>query len=131
MPGDAQLISRDPSDTPEAEGGYSQGLSVRGASELLFISGQIPQGRDGTVPTGFEDQCRLVWHNIVATLETAGLDVSHLVKVTTYLSGREHAATNSAVRQEVLGAHRPALTVVIAGIFDPAWLLEVEAIAAV
>jgi len=28
------------------------------------------------------------------------------------------------------GAHRPAMTVVITGIFDAAWLLEIEAIAA-
>jgi hypothetical protein len=30
----------------------------------------------------------------------------------------------------VLGQHAPALTVLIAGIFDEAWLLEIEAIAA-
>ena len=125
-----QLIPRDPSDAPEALGGYCQGLSVRGASELLFISGQIPQDRVGQVPPGFEDQCRMVWRNIVATLEAAALDVGQLVKVTTYLSSREYAATNSAVRREVLGDHRPALTVVVAEIFDPAWLLEIEAIAA-
>jgi hypothetical protein len=37
---------------------------------------------------------------------------------------------NTRVRNEVLGGHRPALTVVIAGIFDPRWLLEVEVVAA-
>jgi hypothetical protein len=30
----------------------------------------------------------------------------------------------------VLGGHSPALTVIIADIFDSAWLLEIEAIAA-
>jgi hypothetical protein len=34
------------------------------------------------------------------------------------------------VRQEVLGTHRPALTVIITGIYDERWLLEIEAIAA-
>jgi hypothetical protein len=29
----------------------------------------------------------------------------------------------------VLGGREPALTVVIAGIFDEAWLLEIEAVA--
>lgn len=58
------------------------------------------------------------------------MSVANLVKVTTFLGDREHAAVNSAVRKEVLGEHRPALTVIIAGIFDPARLLEVEAIAA-
>jgi 2-iminobutanoate/2-iminopropanoate deaminase len=130
MTGDLELITRDPSDVPEALGDYCQGLSVRGAKELLFVSGQIPQDPAGHVPSDFESQCRLVWHNILATLDAAGLDVSSLVKVTTYLSSRDHAATNSEVRREILGDHRPALTVVVAEIFDPTWLLEIEAIAA-
>lgn len=33
------------------------------------------------------------------------------------------------VRQEVLGDRAPALTVVIATIYDEDWLLEIEAIA--
>lgn len=37
---------------------------------------------------------------------------------------------NAIVCREVLGGHSPALTVVIAGIFDEKWLLEIEAIAA-
>jgi 2-iminobutanoate/2-iminopropanoate deaminase len=125
-----QLIPRDPADAPPALGGYCQGMSIRRASELLYVSGQIPVDRTGDVPTAFEDQCRLAWRNLLATLESAGMGVANLVKVTTYLSGRQHAATNSAVRREILGDHRPALTVVIAGIFDTDWLLEIEAVAA-
>jgi enamine deaminase RidA (YjgF/YER057c/UK114 family) len=129
-PSDLEIVSRDPSDAPEALGGYSQGMSLQGATELLFVSGQIPEDRAGNVPADFEGQCRLVWRNVLATLRAADLDVTNLVKVTTFLSNREYAATNSAVRREVLGEHRPALTVVIADIYDPRWLLEIEAIAA-
>lgn len=50
--------------------------------------------------------------------------------LTTFLGGRDIASVNSDVRREFLSDHRPALTVVIAEIFDPAWLLEIEAIAA-
>jgi hypothetical protein len=41
-----------------------------------------------------------------------------------------HRQENSAIRQEVLAGLTPALTIIIAGIYDPAWLLEIEAIAA-
>jgi enamine deaminase RidA (YjgF/YER057c/UK114 family) len=58
------------------------------------------------------------------------MEVRNLVKVTTFLSDRRYAATNTAVRQWVLGDHEPALTVIITGIFDSRWLLEIEAIAA-
>ncbi len=46
----------DPVSVPEATGGYVK-VEVEGASRLLFVSGQIPQTRDGYVPVGIEDQC--------------------------------------------------------------------------
>ncbi|MFD1547605.1 RidA family protein [Nonomuraea guangzhouensis] len=125
-----KLIPINADSAPEALGGYTQALAVEGASRLLFISGQIPQTREGTVPEGFEAQCRLVWSNLLAAVREAGLEVSSLVKVTTFLSDRRYAEANGAIRREVLGAHTPALTVIIAEIFDSAWLLEIEAVAA-
>jgi len=125
-----RLSPVDPVSIPEATGGYVNALEVEGASRLLFVSGQIPQTRDGHVPAGIEDQCRLVWKNLMLTLEEAGMGVTNLVKITTFLSDREHAGVNTAVRHDFLGDHRPSLTVIITGIWDPAWLLEIEAIAA-
>jgi enamine deaminase RidA (YjgF/YER057c/UK114 family) len=58
------------------------------------------------------------------------MSMNNLVKVTTFLSSREYRTENSTIRQQVLGEHTPALTVIITGIYDPAWLLEIEAIAA-
>ena len=37
---------------------------------------------------------------------------------------------NRRVRQEVLGERSPALTVIVTGIFDERWLVEIEAVAA-
>jgi enamine deaminase RidA (YjgF/YER057c/UK114 family) len=115
---------------PRPEGGYAQAVHVRDPTRLLFISGQVPQRRDGTVPADFRSQAEVTWANLLAQLEAAGMGVENLVKVTTFLASREHAAANREVRQAVLGAHAPALTVVIAEIFDERWLLEIEAIAA-
>ena len=66
----------------------------------------------------------------MAQLEAADMSVTNLVKVTTFLSSREYASQNSEFRQEILGTHSPALTVIITGIYDEHWLLEIEAIAA-
>lgn len=114
----------------QPSGGYSQALYVQGANRLLFISGQIPESADGHVPTDFRSQAKLVWSNIVAQLEAANMGVSNLIKITTFLSSREHASLNSEVRREILGNHSPALTVIITGIYNEQWLLEIEAIAA-
>jgi 2-iminobutanoate/2-iminopropanoate deaminase len=122
--------SHDPIDVPVAIGGYTNAIEVAPGHRLLFISGQIPETAGGVVPEGAEDQCRLIWQHIVACLRSAGMGITDLVKVTTFLSSRDIAPVNTMVRQEVLGEHRPALTVVVAEIFDSKWTLEIEVVAA-
>ena len=117
-------------EAPPAVGGYAQAVHLRDVTELLFISGQVPEDPAGLVPASFVEQCRLAWANVATQLAAARLSVHDLVKVTTFLSAREYAAESQRVRVEVLGGHRPALTVVITDIFDERWLLEIEAIAA-
>jgi enamine deaminase RidA (YjgF/YER057c/UK114 family) len=85
---------------------------------------------DDKVPESFEDQARLVWRNIDAQLKAAGMSKADLVKVTTFLADRHHTMANREIRSEYLGSIGPAMSVVIAAIFDEKWLLEVEAIAA-
>lgn len=115
---------------PTPNSGYSQALELKEHSRLLFISGQIPVALDGSVPDGFEAQCRLAWRNVEAQLEAAGMTLDNLVLHRTYLADRRYALANRAVRNAVLGDRKPALTTIIVGIFDAAWLLEIEAIAA-
>lgn len=113
-----------------ADGGaYALAYEVTPA-RTIYISGQIPTHPDGSVPADFEAQCRLVWHNIDAQLAAAGMTRRDLVKVTTFLADRRYRDVNARVRRELLGDHLPALTIIIADIYDSAWLLEIEAIAA-
>jgi 2-iminobutanoate/2-iminopropanoate deaminase len=115
-----------------ADGTYAQAAEVRAPQRLLFVSGQVPADAEGAVPEDFRDQCRLAWGNVGAQLNAAGLGYEHLVKATVYLARRDDRDAAREVRQEVLGhlPHPPALTVVVAEIYDCAWLLEIEAIAA-
>jgi enamine deaminase RidA (YjgF/YER057c/UK114 family) len=115
---------------PRASGGYSQGIEIFGAQRLLFISGQIPESVRGDVPKDFAAQAKLVWQNLFAQLDEAAMSVKNLVKVTIFLSSRDFAAANREIRQQFLGQHAPAMTVIITGIFDEKWLLEIEATAA-
>jgi 2-iminobutanoate/2-iminopropanoate deaminase len=115
---------------PSASGGYSQARLLEGVDRILFVSGQIPESNEGGVPSGFEAQAELTWQNLLAQLSAAGMTVENLVKVTIFLSSRDYALANREVRSKVLGKHSPALTVIITGIFDEQWLLEIEAVAA-
>lgn len=107
-------------------GGYVAGMAAGG---LLFVSGQTPEGPDGVCPTDPGEQLRQVWRNLSAVLSAAGVGVDAVVHVRTFLASREHRELNSAIRREVLGAHEPALTVVVCELYDERWIAEIEAVA--
>ena len=109
---------------------YSQAYESTNFKRLVFVSGQIPETKEGVVPAAFEDQCRLTWKNVETQLNAAGLAFENLVKVTIFLSDRKYREANGRIRKEVLGQISPAQTIIITGIYDEKWLLEIEAIAA-
>jgi 2-iminobutanoate/2-iminopropanoate deaminase len=109
---------------------YSMGFLIDDPGKILFVSGQVPETEDGFVPEGFRDQCRLAWQNIEKQLLKADMQLTDIVKVTVFLSDRKYREENASVRREILGDHQPALTVIIAGIYEERWLLEIEVIVA-
>ena len=126
----AHMISHNPVAVHAPSSGYSMGLELEQHRRLLFVSGQVPERPDGSVPDGFEAQCEQAWHNVIAVLAAAGLGVEHLVKISTFLTDRSQVSANRAVRRRMLQGHEPASTVIIAETVDGKWLLEIEAIAA-
>ncbi|MGO9742883.1 MAG: RidA family protein [Roseiarcus sp.] len=115
---------------PAPTGSYVQAVEVESPKRLLFISGQIPMDQSGAVPVTFSEQCELTWRNVELQLRAARMSLDDLVKVTTFLSDRKYREENGEIRRRVLAGRRPALTVIITEIYDPAWLLEIEAVAA-
>ena len=109
--------------------GYSQAVLVTDAKRTLYISGQIGLQLDGSLSNNFKQQAKQVWSNIQAQLKHADMDLENIVHHRTFLSDRKYTAENSAIRREILGDLEPALTVVITGIFNKDWLLEIEAVA--
>ena len=55
---------------------------------------------------------------------------ANLVKVTIIIPDRKHTKENRRIRIGVLGLLQPAITLLIAGIYDEHWLIEIESIAA-
>ncbi|WP_065756608.1 RidA family protein [Bradyrhizobium paxllaeri] len=126
----AQIIRHNPEAVHAPSSGYSMGLELSQHRRLLFVSGQVPENSDGSVPEGFEAQCEQAWHNVIAVLAAAGLGVEHLVKINTFLTDKSQVMPNRAIRRKMLQGHEPASTVMIAETVDSKWLLEIEAIAA-
>jgi 2-iminobutanoate/2-iminopropanoate deaminase len=111
---------------------YSHGAEVEAGSNILFMSGQV--GR--TLPAGdllpdFEGQIRQTFVNIKAVLDDAGMDLTNIVKMTTYLTDRNNLAAMREIRKEILGGHKPAHTlVIVAGLAFEDYLIEVDCTAA-
>lgn len=125
------LTPHDPSDLFPPYRGYVHALEVRGGSRLLFISGLNGFERDGTtMPEAFEEQADLIWKHIRTILASAGMDISNLVSLRTYLADPKFDEPNARIRARQLGSHRVASTVVCCQLLEPGWKLEVEAVAA-
>jgi 2-iminobutanoate/2-iminopropanoate deaminase len=108
---------------------YSQAIEVTGASRLLFISGQVGSEVDGTIPPGMEEQARLAWRNLGAQLAAAGMGFDNLVKVTMIVTDATEIPASRAARAEALGDRRPASTLIVGGLANPAYKIEIEGMA--
>src|SRR5882757_3355012 len=125
-----QITRYNPPSVHAPSSGYSMGLEIGQHRRLLFISGQVSEKSDGSVPEGFEAQCEQSWRNIIEVLNSAGLGVEHLVKINTFLTDKSQVVPNRAIRRKMLQGNEPASTVMVAETVDGKWLLEIEAIAA-
>ena len=71
-------------DTGAPKGGpYSPGLI---AGNLIFVSGQVPAGKDGKVPSSIEEQTAVTLGNLKAILEKAGGKVANVVRCTVFMT---------------------------------------------
>ena len=111
---------------------YSHGAEVEAGSKLLYMSDQVGRGLpDGDILPDFEAQIRQTYANIEAVLDGAGMDLTNLVKMTTYITDRKNLEAMREIRREILGDHKPAHTLVIAaGLAFEEYLIEVDCIAA-
>jgi len=123
------LIAHTPADIFKPIGPYAQAIEAPSVRRLLFISGTMGLEPDGTLGQGFEAQAHRVWSNIDATLKAAGMDHRNLAKLTIWLARREDWRLGAEIRQRYLGEHKVAMSVVQAGLVNPDWLIEVDAIA--
>jgi enamine deaminase RidA (YjgF/YER057c/UK114 family) len=105
--------------------GFSRAVRV-GSS--VVVSGTAPVWPRGHVDPDPAVQARRCWEIVTAALAELGASVSDVVRTRQYVVTADVADAVGAVHGEVFGDARPASTmVVVAGLLDPRWLVEVEA----
>lgn len=113
---------------PQAIGPYSQAIK---AGNFLFTSGQIainPQTGE-LVAGGIEVQIKQVMENVKHILAAAGLNFSHVVKTTVFLTNMADFAVVNRVYGEYFGNNPPARSCVAVAALPKGALVEIEVVA--
>ncbi len=107
--------------------GFSRAVRV-GDRVLVSGTGPVPVEPGGRCPEGAAAQARRCFEIIGATLAEAGASFDDVVRTRMYITSADDAGAVGAAHGELLGRVRPAATmIVVAGLLDPAWKVEIEA----
>lgn len=113
--------------------GFSQAVHLSGTSQVLFCSGQTATGDDGAPPTTADmgEQMGKALHNLTTVLDSAGMTMADVVKVTIYTTDVDELLAAYGTASTFLGANLPAMTLVgVARLAFPELKVEIEATAA-
>ncbi len=119
-----ERLTRDPAS------GFSDAVTAAGPGRLIYVAGNVGFGPDGKlVPGGMRAEASATLDNIERTLEAAGADMSHVVKINAFVTSLEEYPAYASVRAERFGEKLPAsATVQVAGLLAGAHI-EVDAVA--
>ncbi len=108
----------------EAEIGFSRAVVVDG---WVFVSGTTGYDYAAmTIAPEIVAQCRQALVNIRTTLEAAGAGFADVVRVRYILRAAEEFPLVLDMLRAAFGPARPAATMIVAGLADPAMRIEIE-----
>src|SRR5262245_28019048 len=113
--------------------GYSHAVRM---GDLVFVSGQVATNPAGELvgKGDIQAQAEQVFANLHAVLEAAGSGLDRVGKLTVLVTRREDRPVVGEIRNRLFApfGYVPASTLaVVAGLANPDWLVEIEAVAAV
>ncbi|WP_395727727.1 RidA family protein [Nakamurella sp.] len=105
--------------------GFSRAVRV---GDRVLVSGTGPVWPDGSCPADPGEQARRCFAIIAAALAEAGGQLTDVVRTRMYLADVTAAEAVGAAHGEIFAGIGPAATmVVVAGLLDPRWMVEIEA----
>ena len=109
----------------EAAIGFSRALRV---GRNVYVSGTAPIWPDGSCDPDPEVQARRCLEIIIEALAKAGASPKQVVRTRMFLTDASYADAVGRAHGAMFGEVRPASTmVVIVGMLDPRWKVEIEA----
>jgi enamine deaminase RidA (YjgF/YER057c/UK114 family) len=127
-------ITRINPDTLHKNPAFTQVVKITAPSHWVFVGGQNGVNREGRlVGPDLHSQTEQALKNLRAALAAAGATLNNVVKMTIYIVQGQSLQKAFAASQETLGTNLlpPTLSViVVAGLANPEFLIEIEALAA-
>jgi len=118
-------------ETPAPLSAHSDAVLIPPGAAILVSSGQLGMLKDGTIPEDTEQQIEAAFDNVEAVLRAAGMTMSDVVKMTTFITDPRYRDAFRAVRAERVGNPPPSSTrIVITSLSMPETKVEIEIIAA-
>ncbi|GAA1842640.1 RidA family protein [Asanoa iriomotensis] len=117
-----------------APNGYSHVASIPAGKRLVWTAGQVPVDATGAVAVGdWAEQTRQTLRNVETALAAAGAGWADVFKLTVYVTDVAELPTIRAVRDEFVDVERPPTSTLVrvAGLVNPDFLIEIEAVAAI
>ena len=101
---------------------------ARRIGDRIEVSGTAPIPQDGsTTPSGAFDQMVLCGEIALAALRELGGSVEHVVRTRMYITSADDQDEIGRAHRQVFGEASPVATmVVVAGLLDPTWRVEIE-----
>ncbi|MFH0296444.1 RidA family protein [Bradyrhizobium sp. 31Argb] len=110
---------------------YSHGYSVPAGHRLTITAGQLGIELDGKIPADSEGQAEICFKNIEAILAEDGMTMANVVRLSVYVTAREHMEGYRRARDRRFPGAPPTTTLImVAGLVRPEFVIEIEAIAA-
>jgi len=112
---------------------FTQVVAVQGPAKLLFVGGQNAVDASGAiVGDTLGTQTEQALKNVLTALAAGGATQGNVVKLNVHVVQGAPVSQAFAAAQAVWGRHPTAITVlVVAGLANPRFLVEVDAVAAV
>jgi enamine deaminase RidA (YjgF/YER057c/UK114 family) len=108
----------------EATIGFSRAVRV---GDRVLVSGTAPVWPDGSCDPDPATQARRCVEIVREALAELGASLEDVVRTRVFLTDAADGDAVSVVHGEAFGAARPAATmVVVAGLLDPRWRVEIE-----
>jgi enamine deaminase RidA (YjgF/YER057c/UK114 family) len=105
--------------------GFSRAVRV---GSRIHVSGTAPIWPDGSCPDDAYVQAQRCFEIIGVALDEANAGFEHVVRTRMFLTDVKDADAVGRAHGAVFGEVRPAATmVVVAGLLDPRWKVEIEA----